>query len=133
MATQTTSIRLPKELSERYSRLAEATGRTRSYYITEALGIVTSRMDAFRRRAGRRLLRLRRRSRACAALGLGPALGRALARARCLRLLLLAGAISAQHGFLQAAMIRLRRHFSRQTTTGFSLSTTPTVRVILRL
>ena len=37
MATQTTSIRLPKELSERYSRLAEATGRTRSYYITEAM------------------------------------------------------------------------------------------------
>ena len=36
MATQTTSIRLPKELSERYSRLAETTGRTRSYYITEA-------------------------------------------------------------------------------------------------
>lgn len=37
MATQTTSIRLPKELSERYSRLAETTGRTRSYYITEAM------------------------------------------------------------------------------------------------
>lgn len=37
MATQTTSIRLPKELSERYSRLAEITGRTRSYYITEAM------------------------------------------------------------------------------------------------
>lgn len=37
MATQTTSIRLPKELSERYSRLAEVTGRTRSYYITEAM------------------------------------------------------------------------------------------------
>mgnify|MGYP001018092397 CR=1 FL=1 len=34
MATQTTSIRLPKELNERYSRLAEA---TRSYYITEAM------------------------------------------------------------------------------------------------
>ena len=37
METQITSIRLPKELSERYSRLAETTGRTRSYYITEAL------------------------------------------------------------------------------------------------
>lgn len=37
METQITSIRLPKELSERYSRLAGATGRTRSYYITEAL------------------------------------------------------------------------------------------------
>ena len=37
MATQTTSIRLPKGLSERYSRLAETTGRTRSYYITEAM------------------------------------------------------------------------------------------------
>ena len=37
METQITSIRLPEELSERYSRLAETTGRTRSYYITEAL------------------------------------------------------------------------------------------------
>ena len=37
METQITSIRLPKELSERYSRLAGATGRTRSYYITEAM------------------------------------------------------------------------------------------------
>ena len=37
METQITSIRLPKELSERYSRLAETTGRTRSYYITKAL------------------------------------------------------------------------------------------------
>ncbi|WP_455044434.1 type II toxin-antitoxin system RelB family antitoxin [Lancefieldella rimae] len=37
MATQITSIRLPKELSERYSRLAKATGCTHYYYIAEAL------------------------------------------------------------------------------------------------
>ena len=48
MATQTTSIRLPKELSERYSRLAETTGRTRSYYITEAM---EDAMDEFEHEA----------------------------------------------------------------------------------
>lgn len=45
MATQITSIRLPKELSERYSRLAEATGCTHYYYITEALEGATDEFE----------------------------------------------------------------------------------------
>lgn len=37
MASAVTSMRLSTELSERYDRLAKATGRTRSYYMIEAL------------------------------------------------------------------------------------------------
>ena len=36
-ATATTSMRVPAQLNERYSRLAKTTGRTKSYYFTEAL------------------------------------------------------------------------------------------------
>lgn len=32
-----TSIRMPEELEERYTRLAKETGRSRSYYVNEAL------------------------------------------------------------------------------------------------
>lgn len=37
MATAVTSIRIPTELNERYSRLAKETGRSRSFYVNEAL------------------------------------------------------------------------------------------------
>lgn len=37
MTTAVTSMRIPAELNERYSRLAEETGRSRAYYFTEAL------------------------------------------------------------------------------------------------
>ena len=35
--TVTTSVRLPVDLVERYDNLAKATGRSRTYYVTEAL------------------------------------------------------------------------------------------------
>lgn len=37
MATAAISTRVPTELSERYSRLARETGRSRSFYVNEAL------------------------------------------------------------------------------------------------
>ena len=37
MATAVTSLRIPTDLSERYNRLAKETGRSRSYYVNEAL------------------------------------------------------------------------------------------------
>ena len=33
----TTAIRLPEDLARRYDRLAKETGRTKTYYMTEAL------------------------------------------------------------------------------------------------
>ena len=33
----TTDIRLPEDLARRYDRLAKETGRTKTYYMTEAL------------------------------------------------------------------------------------------------
>ena len=33
----TTAIRLPEDLAKRYDRLAKETGRTKTYYMTEAL------------------------------------------------------------------------------------------------
>lgn len=36
MATAVTSMRIPTELNERYSRLAKETGRSRSFYVNEA-------------------------------------------------------------------------------------------------
>lgn len=37
MATSTAALRLPEDLSARYDRLAKSTGRTKTYYMTEAL------------------------------------------------------------------------------------------------
>ena len=37
MPTAVTSMRIPADLNERYSRLAKETGRTRAFYFTEAL------------------------------------------------------------------------------------------------
>lgn len=37
MATAATALRMPEELAARYDRLAKTTGRTKTYYMTEAL------------------------------------------------------------------------------------------------
>lgn len=45
MATAVTSLRIPTDLSERYSRLAKETGRSRSYYVNEALADSIDRLE----------------------------------------------------------------------------------------
>lgn len=45
MATVVTSLRIPADLSERYNRLAEETGRSRSYYVNEALADSIDRFE----------------------------------------------------------------------------------------
>lgn len=45
MATVATSLRIPADLSERYNRLAEETGRSRSYYVNEALADSIDRFE----------------------------------------------------------------------------------------
>ena len=46
MATAVTSLRIPTDLSERYSRLAKETGRSRSYYDHEALAESNDRFES---------------------------------------------------------------------------------------
>ena len=45
MATAVTSMRIPTELNERYSRLARETGRSRSFYVNEALQEAIDRFE----------------------------------------------------------------------------------------
>ena len=45
MATAVTSLRIPTDLSERYNRLAKETGRSRSYYVNEALAAEIDRLE----------------------------------------------------------------------------------------
>jgi predicted DNA-binding protein len=45
MATAVTSMRIPTELNERYSRLAKETGRSRSFYVNEALQEAIDRFE----------------------------------------------------------------------------------------
>ena len=45
MATAVTSMRIPTELSERYNRLAKETGRSRSFYVNEALKESIDRLE----------------------------------------------------------------------------------------
>ena len=45
MATAVTSLRIPTDLSERYNRLAKETGKSRSYYINEALADSIDRLE----------------------------------------------------------------------------------------
>ena len=45
MATAAISTRVPTELSERYSRLARETGRSRSFYVNEALQEAIDRFE----------------------------------------------------------------------------------------
>ena len=43
--TAVTSMRIPTELNERYSRLAKETGRSRSFYVNEALQEAIDRFE----------------------------------------------------------------------------------------
>ncbi len=45
MPTAVTSMRIPADLNERYSRLAKETGRTRAFYFTEALEDSIDRLE----------------------------------------------------------------------------------------
>ncbi len=45
MATATAALRMPKDLAERYDRLARETGRTKTYYMTEALSDAIDRLE----------------------------------------------------------------------------------------
>lgn len=45
MATTATALRMPEELASRYDRLAKSTGRTRTYYMNEALAESIDRLE----------------------------------------------------------------------------------------
>lgn len=45
MATVLTAIRAPEDVMERYTRLAQETGRSRSFYINEALEESIDRLE----------------------------------------------------------------------------------------
>lgn len=45
MATTAMPVRVPKELATRYDRLAKETGRTRTYYVNEALADSIDRLE----------------------------------------------------------------------------------------
>ena len=45
MATATAALRMPEDLAERYDRLARRTGRTKTYYMTEALAESIDRLE----------------------------------------------------------------------------------------
>lgn len=45
MATTTAGLRIPEELSARYDRLARTTGRTKTFYMTEALSGSIERLE----------------------------------------------------------------------------------------
>ena len=45
MATATTALRIPEELAARYDRLAKSTGRTKTFYMTEALSESIDRLE----------------------------------------------------------------------------------------
>ncbi|WP_172135163.1 antitoxin [Adlercreutzia sp. ZJ473] len=45
MATATAALRIPEDLSARYDRLAKATGRTKTFYMTEALSSSIDRLE----------------------------------------------------------------------------------------
>lgn len=44
-STMTMPVRVPDDLGERYAKLAKQTGRTRSYYINEALAESIDRLE----------------------------------------------------------------------------------------
>lgn len=45
MATTTAALRMPEDLAKRYDRLAKSTGRTKTYYMTEALSESIDRLE----------------------------------------------------------------------------------------
>lgn len=45
MATATAAMRTPEDLANRYDRLAKSTGRTKTFYMTEALAAEIGRLE----------------------------------------------------------------------------------------
>ena len=45
MATATAALRIPEDLANRYDRLAKSTGRTKNFYMTEALAAEIGRLE----------------------------------------------------------------------------------------
>ena len=45
MATATAALRLPEDLANRYDRLAKSTGRTKTFYMKEALAAEIDRLE----------------------------------------------------------------------------------------
>lgn len=45
METATAALRMPKELAARYDQLAKSTGRTKTFYMTEALAESIDRLE----------------------------------------------------------------------------------------
>ena len=45
MATATAALRMPEDLAIRYDRLAKSTGRTKTFYMTEALAAEIDRHE----------------------------------------------------------------------------------------
>lgn len=45
MATATAALRTPEDLANRYDRLTKSTGRTKTFYMTEALAAEISRLE----------------------------------------------------------------------------------------
>ena len=45
MATVTAALRIPEDLADRYDRLAKSTGRTKTFYMTEALAAEIDRLE----------------------------------------------------------------------------------------
>lgn len=45
MATATAALRIPEDLANRYDRLAKSTGRTKNFYMTEAIAAEIDRLE----------------------------------------------------------------------------------------
>lgn len=45
MATATAALRIPEDLASRYERLAKSTGRTKTFYMIEALAAEIDRLE----------------------------------------------------------------------------------------
>ena len=45
VATATAALRMPEDLAIRYDRLAKSTGRTKTFYMTEALAAEIDRLE----------------------------------------------------------------------------------------
>lgn len=45
MATATAALRTPEDLANRYDRLAKSTGRTKNFYMTEAIAAEIDRLE----------------------------------------------------------------------------------------
>lgn len=45
MATASAALRMPEDLANRYDRLAKSTGRTKTFYMTEALAAEIDRLE----------------------------------------------------------------------------------------